>query len=31
LLKRFRPTSKAKFVAFYTLFDPQQMPDNALL
>lgn len=29
LLKRFGPTSKAKFVAFYTLFDPQQMPDTA--
>ncbi len=29
LLKRFRPTSKAKFVAFYTLFDSQQMPDTA--
>jgi sulfoxide reductase catalytic subunit YedY len=29
LLKRFRPTSKAKFVAFYTLFDPQQMPETA--
>jgi methionine sulfoxide reductase catalytic subunit len=29
LLKRFKPTSKAKFVAFYTLFDPQQMPDTA--
>jgi sulfoxide reductase catalytic subunit YedY len=28
LLKRFKPTSKAKFVAFYTLFDPQQMPDT---
>jgi len=29
LLKRFRPTSNAKFVAFYTLFDSQQMPDTA--
>ena len=29
LLKRFKPTSKAKYVAFYTLFDPQQMPDTA--
>jgi methionine sulfoxide reductase catalytic subunit len=29
LLKRFRPTSKAKYVAFYTLFDPQQMPETA--
>jgi methionine sulfoxide reductase catalytic subunit len=29
LLERFKPTSKAKFVAFYTLFDPQQMPDTA--
>ena len=28
-LKRFRPTSKAKFVAFYTLYDPQQMPETA--
>jgi methionine sulfoxide reductase catalytic subunit len=28
LLKRFKPTSKAKFVAFYTLLDPQQMPDT---
>jgi len=26
LLKRFRPTSRAKFVEFTTLFDPQQMP-----
>jgi sulfoxide reductase catalytic subunit YedY len=29
LLKRFRPTSKAKYVAFVTLFDPQQMPETA--
>jgi sulfoxide reductase catalytic subunit YedY len=29
LLKRFRPISKAKYVAFYTLFDPQQMPETA--
>jgi sulfoxide reductase catalytic subunit YedY len=26
LLKRFRPTSKAKYVAFETLLDPEQMP-----
>ncbi len=26
LLKRFRPTSKAKYVAFTTLHDPKQMP-----
>jgi sulfoxide reductase catalytic subunit YedY len=26
LLKRFKPTSKAKYVAFFTLYDPQQMP-----
>jgi sulfoxide reductase catalytic subunit YedY len=26
LLKRFKPTSKAKFVAFKTLYDPKQMP-----
>lgn len=26
LLKRFEPTSKAKFVEFVTLMDPQQMP-----
>lgn len=25
-LKRFRPTSKARYVAFYTLHDPEQMP-----
>ena len=29
VLKRFRPTSKAKFVAFYTLLDRLQMPDTA--
>jgi sulfoxide reductase catalytic subunit YedY len=26
LLKRFKPTSRAKYVAFTTLYDPQQMP-----
>jgi methionine sulfoxide reductase catalytic subunit len=26
LLKRFKPTSKAKYVQFTTLFDPKQMP-----
>src|SRR5271165_1077886 len=26
LLKRFRPTSKAKFIEFETLYDPRQMP-----
>jgi len=26
LLKRFEPTSKARFVAFETLYDPEQMP-----
>ncbi|NEL27706.1 MAG: molybdopterin-dependent oxidoreductase, partial [Xanthomonas perforans] len=26
VLKRFAPTSKAKYVAFTTLADPQQMP-----
>jgi sulfoxide reductase catalytic subunit YedY len=26
LLRRFKPTSKAKFVAFKTLYDPGQMP-----
>jgi sulfoxide reductase catalytic subunit YedY len=29
VLKRFKPTSRAKFVAFYTLFDTQQMPETA--
>ncbi len=29
VLKRFKPTSNAKYVAFYTLFDRQQMPDTA--
>jgi sulfoxide reductase catalytic subunit YedY len=29
LLKRFRPTSKAKYVAFTTLYDPKQMPETA--
>jgi sulfoxide reductase catalytic subunit YedY len=28
LLRRFRPTSKAKFVAFHSLFDPVQMPET---
>jgi sulfoxide reductase catalytic subunit YedY len=28
-LMRFKPTSKAKFVAFYTLFDRQQMPETS--
>ncbi|MFT4045727.1 MAG: protein-methionine-sulfoxide reductase catalytic subunit MsrP, partial [Solimonas sp.] len=27
-LKRYRPTSKAKYVAFETLYDPKQMPDT---
>ncbi len=26
LLKRFKPTSRAKYVAFETLYDPQQLP-----
>ena len=26
MLKRFQPTSKAKYVEFHTLFDPEQMP-----
>jgi sulfoxide reductase catalytic subunit YedY len=26
LLKRFKPTSKAKFIEFKTLYDPRQMP-----
>jgi len=26
VLKRFEPTSKAKYVAFQTLYDPEQMP-----
>ncbi len=26
LIKRFRPTSQAKYVAFKTLYDPKQMP-----
>jgi sulfoxide reductase catalytic subunit YedY len=26
LLKRFEPTSRAKYVQFYTLYDPKQMP-----
>jgi methionine sulfoxide reductase catalytic subunit len=29
VLKRFRPTSKAKYIAFYTLLDRLQMPDTA--
>jgi sulfoxide reductase catalytic subunit YedY len=29
LLKRFKPTSKAKYVAFTTLYDPKQMPETA--
>ena len=30
MLKRFEPTSKAKFVAFRTLFAPEQMPGQKL-
>jgi len=26
LVKRLEPTPKAKFVEFYTLYDPSQMP-----
>lgn len=29
LLKRFKPTSKAKYVRFKTLYDPDQMPGQA--
>ncbi|MFN3237657.1 MAG: protein-methionine-sulfoxide reductase catalytic subunit MsrP [Pseudomonadales bacterium] len=29
LLKRFKPTSKARFVRFKTLLDPEQMPGQA--
>ncbi|WP_286269893.1 protein-methionine-sulfoxide reductase catalytic subunit MsrP [Thalassotalea hakodatensis] len=29
LLKKVQPTSKAKFVAFQTLYDPKQMPGQA--
>ena len=29
LIKRFKPTSKAKYVAFKTLFDPKQMPGQS--
>lgn len=29
LLKRFKPTSKAKYVKFKTLYDPDQMPGQA--
>lgn len=28
LLQRFKPTSRAKYVAFYTLFDKKQMPET---
>lgn len=27
-LKRYKPTSKARYVAFETLYDPKQMPDT---
>jgi sulfoxide reductase catalytic subunit YedY len=30
LLKRFKPTSKAKFVEFKTLYDPKQMPGQRI-
>ena len=30
LIKRFKPTSKAKFVEFTTLYDPTQMPGQRL-
>ena len=29
LIKRFKPTSKAKYVKFKTLYDPKQMPGQA--
>jgi methionine sulfoxide reductase catalytic subunit len=29
LLRRFKPTSRAKYVAFYTLLDESQMPETA--
>jgi sulfoxide reductase catalytic subunit YedY len=29
LIKRFKPTSKAKYVKFKTLYDPEQMPGQA--
>jgi len=29
LLKRFKPTSKAKYVAFETLYDPKQLPGQS--
>ncbi|MDF1780985.1 MAG: protein-methionine-sulfoxide reductase catalytic subunit MsrP [Alcanivoracaceae bacterium] len=29
LIKRFEPTSKAKYVAFETLYDPEQMPGQS--
>lgn len=28
LLSRFKPTSKARYVQFFTLYDPKQMPDT---
>ncbi|MEC9359508.1 MAG: protein-methionine-sulfoxide reductase catalytic subunit MsrP [Pseudomonadota bacterium] len=28
MLSRFKPTSKAKYVQFFTLYDPKQMPDT---
>jgi methionine sulfoxide reductase catalytic subunit len=28
VIQRFKPTSKAKFVEFTTLYDPEQMPDQ---
>jgi sulfoxide reductase catalytic subunit YedY len=28
LLKRFKPTSKARYLAFFTLYDPVQMPQT---
>ncbi len=30
LLKRFKPTSRAKYVAFKTLYDPKQMPGQSV-
>ncbi len=30
LLRRFKPTSKAKFVEFKTLYDPRQMPGQSV-
>ncbi len=29
LIKRFKPTSRAKYVRFKTLYDPSQMPGQA--